>query len=92
MKTQVKLRDGDLIIHSEDDVEEVLDGNHDLRGTPQSSDMMRHVYRIPNVVLLQWLNEAWQRGHNIQYMSAEFEDLVTAKMNGRDYYKLRVDK
>ena len=92
MLTQIKLQDGNLIVHSSGDVEDTLEGNHQLRSMPQTSDWIRHVYRVPNEVVLQILNEAWQRGHYVKYLSKEFEELVTRKLRDREFYKLRVDK
>ena len=54
---------GDLIAHSYQDVEDIIERNKALQSEPQRSDWGRHVATIPNNIMLAWLNEEWARGN-----------------------------
>lgn len=90
----VKLaREKTIVVVSEDDVEDVLERNKVLRSLPQKSDWGRHVASIPSIILVQWLNEEYQRGNNtIKFLSAEWDKLVAKKLSDPDWAYLRVDK
>lgn len=81
-----------VIVAAEDDVEDVLDHNKMLRSLPQKSDWGRHVASIPSIILVKWLNEAWNRGHNIRILSREWDELVSRKLRDPDWAYLKVDK
>ena len=55
--TTLELKDGDLVVRSFQDVEDIIARNKRLRGEPQKSDWGRHVATIPNNILLQWMLE-----------------------------------
>ncbi|HEX5509836.1 MAG TPA: hypothetical protein VFX37_15150 [Pseudolabrys sp.] len=83
----------DIAIETIQDVEPILERNHELRREEQRSDWGRHVATIPNVLLVQWLNEAHARGHvGLQLFSDEFERIVQAKLRDPDYAYLRTDR
>jgi hypothetical protein len=84
--------DKSIVVYSHDDVEAILDHNKLLRGMEQKSDWGRHVASIPNVIMVKWLNEEWQRGSNIRYLSKEFDELVARKLKDPEWAYLRVDK
>lgn len=95
MRTDIKVtlsQDKSVTVYSEDDVEDILDRNHILRGLPQKSDWGRHVASIPSIILVKWLNEAWSRGHNIRILSREWDELVAKKLRDPDWAYLKVDK
>jgi hypothetical protein len=86
------LRDGALVVHSHQDVEDIIERNKALRGEPQRSDWGRHVATIPNNILLAWLQEEWARGNvNLKLFDAEFNRIVAQKLNDRDWLFLRTD-
>ena len=87
-----RARDSLIHAYSVQDVEPILENNKLLRSMPQKSDFGRHIAEIPNVVCLQWIEEERQRGHEIQFMSAEFKELVKRKIRDPDYAYLRTDK
>ena len=80
-----------VTVYSTDDVEPILEHNKALRGIGQKSDWGRHVASIPNIIMVRWLNEEWQRGSDIRYLSKEWDDLVARKLKDPDYAFLRTD-
>jgi len=80
-----------IAVYSLDDVEPYLERNKVLRGMGQKSDVMRHIASIPNIIMVQWLNEAWQRGRNVRYLSPEWNEIVAEKLRDPEWAKLRVD-
>ena len=95
MPTEVlkySLKDGQAIIRSTEDVEPILEHNKLLRSMPQKSDWGRHIASIPNIVIVQWLNEEWNRGREIKPFSEEFNQLVSQKLKDPDWAFLRTDK
>lgn len=44
------------------DVEPIIEHNKALRGESQNSDWGRHIASIPNVIYMQWFNEAVDSG------------------------------
>ena len=94
MKTEiVKLSERrSIAVVSTDDVEPILEHNKTLRSMEQKSDWGRHVASVPNVIAVKWLNEEWQRGNFIRYLSAEWMDLVAKKLKDPDWAYLRTDK
>ena len=55
--TTLELKDGDLVVRSFQDVEDIIERNKRLRSESQKSDWGRHVASIPNNILLQWMLE-----------------------------------
>lgn len=93
MRTSVQLgNDRSITVVSEDDVEDILENNKMLRSMPQKSDWGRHIASIPNVICVQWLNEAWQRGHHVRFLSKEWDELVARKLKDPDWAFLRTDQ
>ena len=71
----------------------ILDRNAVLRAQPQRSDFGRHVASIPNVILVQWLNEEYARGHtDLRMFTPDFNALVARKLRDPDWKHLRVDQ
>jgi hypothetical protein len=91
--TAIKLDKSDrrLYVKSEDDVEPILEHNKALRSQEQKSDWGRSIANVPTVILLQWLNEAWESGHDIRYLSEEWYRLVWKKLQDPDWKFLRTD-
>jgi hypothetical protein len=82
-----------IIASTTQDVEPILDRNHGLRGEPQRSDWARHVASIPNVILVQWLNEEYARGNTrLRMFSPEFNAIVERKLADPNWKKLRTDR
>jgi len=82
----------DLAVEHIQDVEDILNWNKEARRDEQKSDWGRHVARIPNVILVRWLNEEWSRGNELRMFSAEFDLLVQKKLRDPEWMYLRVDK
>ena len=81
-----------VTVFSEDDVEDVLERNKTLRGIEQKSDWGRHIATIPNIIMVQWLNEEWRRGNTgLRYLSKEWDRLVERKLRDPDWAFLRTD-
>jgi hypothetical protein len=71
----------------------ILDRNAALRAQPQRSDFGRHVASVPNVILVQWLNEEYARGNtDLRMFTPAFNALVARKLRDPDWKHLRVDK
>jgi hypothetical protein len=79
-------------VYSTDDVEGILEHNKELRTMEQRSDWGRHIAEIPNVIMLKWLSEEWDRGNDLRYLSPEFNDIVKKKLNDPEWAYLRTDK
>lgn len=95
MRTDLLLdrNDGRIIAYSEQDVEPILDRNHALRGERQKSDWGRHVATVPNVILLKWFNEEYERGNvTLRMYTKEFDELVARKLKDPEWAYLRTDK
>ena len=76
-----------------DDVGPVIEHNKQLQATPQKSDWGRQVADIPNIFIVQWLNEEWGRGNTeLRLFSREFDQLVARKLRDPDWRFLRTDK
>lgn len=74
------------------DVEDIIDHNKALQSISQQSDWGRHVAKIPNIFLEQWLNEEYARGNvNLRLFSPEFDKLIARKLQDPDWRFLRVD-
>ena len=79
-----------LTIEHVQDVEAILARNKALQGEPQKSDWGRHIATIPNVVLVQWMN---QEGADVLRMSSdEFAAFIRKKLADPDWRHLRTDK
>lgn len=95
MTTEVlkySLKDGQAIVRTTEDVESILERNKLMRSQTQKSDWGRSVADVPVVILLQWLNEEWERGNDIKYLSPEYYALVWKKLQDPDWANLRTDK
>lgn len=74
------------------DVEDIIKDNKRLQGESQRSDWGRHVARIPNIFLEQWLNEEHARGNvSITLFGPEMDALVERKLKDPEWKFLRVD-
>ena len=84
----------DLAIEHIQDVEPILERNKTLRTLEQTkTDGLREVAEIPNVILIQWLDEAHAKGNtDLRMFSAEFDLLVKKKLQDPDWAYLRTDK
>jgi hypothetical protein len=91
MRTEVLLdHTGTVIASTTQDVEPILERNKMLRGEPQRSDWGRHVASIPNVILVQWLNEEHARGNTqLRLFTREFDELIARKLADPDWAYLQ---
>lgn len=93
MQTEiVKLTENrSIAVVSRDDVQAVLDRNKELQTVEQTNtDGFYHRATVPNIFMVKWLNEEWDRGNFIRYLSPEFNDLVRRKLNDPEYAHLNV--
>src|SRR5262249_25487656 len=96
MQTSVLLERGPrarqslLIAASMQDVEPILELNARERGEAQRGDRGRHVARIPNVILIKWLNEEHARGNTaLRLFTREFDALIARKLADPEWAYLR---
>lgn len=84
----------DLAVEHFQDVEDILEWNKEARTEEQKSDWGRHIARIPNVLLVQWLNEEHDRGNtHLRLFSKEFDQtVIKKKLADPNYAYLRTDK
>jgi hypothetical protein len=82
----------DMAVEHVQDCTPILEWNRQARCEEQPSDWGRHVARIPNVVLVKWLDEEFARGRNLRLFSAEFNELVERKLKDPEWAYLRVDR
>lgn len=74
------------------DVEPIVEDNKRLQSEPQKSDVMRHVARVPDNVVVQWLNEEYERGNvDLRYLGPGFDEWFFKKIKDPDNRAWRVD-
>ncbi len=74
-----------------DTIESIIENNKRLQTIPQKSDWSRHVACIPNWVSQKWLDEERNRGHFVQWLSEEFNELCDRKLKDPEWKWLRTD-
>jgi len=91
MRTDILLdHTGTVIASTTQDVEPILERNKLLQAEPQRSDWGRHVAQIPNVLLVQWLNEEHARGNTqLRMFTREFDELVARKLADPEWAYLK---
>jgi hypothetical protein len=83
----------DMAIEHVQDVEPILEWNKAARRDQQRSDWGRHVARIPNVVLVKWLDEEYAKGRTaLRMFSSEFDEIVQRKLQDPEWAYLRTDR
>lgn len=83
----------DLAVENIQDVEPILERNKMLRTMEQKSDWGREVAEIPNVTLIQWLNEEHAKGNeNLRLFTPEMDAIIQRKLKDPDWAYLRTDK
>lgn len=74
------------------DVEPYLEHNKQLRTMEQKNDAWKHTSTIPNIILMQWLNEEYARGRTgLRLYSKEFDEIIQRKLQDPDWAYLRTD-
>src|SRR5882762_9881989 len=75
------------------DVEPILERNKELRQLEQPSDWGRHIGSIPNVVLMQWYNEEYEKGNTtLRMYTEEFDGIIARKLKDPEWFYLRTDR
>ena len=94
MRTEIiQIGKGHIVVYNDDDVEATIERNKVLRGLPQKSDWGRHVACIPNIILVQWFNEARKRGNTrLRMFTPEFDAIIARKLEDPEWKYLRTDK
>jgi hypothetical protein len=83
----------DLAIEHIQDCEPLLEKNKLARTLEQNCDWGREIADIPNVILVQWLDEEHKRGNtNLRLFTPEFDAIVKKKLYDPDWAYLRTDK
>ena len=84
----------DMAIETIQDVEPILERNKLLRSLDQlNTDGMKEIAEIPNVILIQWLNEEHARGNeSLRLFTPEMDEIVKKKLNDPDWAYLRTDR
>ena len=87
--TRVFLDGRDLVAHSYQDVEDIIEENKRWQTERQRGDF-RKVASIPLNIINTWLNEEWARGNvDLKMGGREFDLLVQRKLNDPDWRWLR---
>jgi hypothetical protein len=90
--TNLRFDGGDLVVHSYQDVEDIIEANKREQNAGRQTRAFRKVASIPNNILLQWLQEEWTRGNvNLRLFDDQFNALVKRKLADRDWLFLRTD-
>jgi hypothetical protein len=92
--TELSLDRGEKLIvaRTVQDVEPILEHNRMLRSIEQKSDWGRHVASIPNVILVKWANEEYERGNvSVRLFTPEFDKIVERKLKDPEWAYLRTD-
>ena len=80
-----------IAVVSHDDVEAILERCNRLSKTEQvNTDGFFHRATVPNIFMVKWLNEEWQRGNMIRYPSPEFNAMLRRKLDDPEYAYLNV--
>jgi hypothetical protein len=86
------VQDDDLIhFVTWQDCEPIIERNKRLQNEPrQRAASFHHIGSIPNVILLQWFNEEWNKGNTtMRWLDQEFMRLVARKLADPDWKWLR---
>lgn len=93
VRTRLLLNDGNLTVHSYQDVEDIIEANKREANAGKQTGDFRKIATIPNNVLSQWLHEEWARGNvTLKFGSAEFNAIIQRKLRDHDWLFLRTDK
>lgn len=82
----------DYMVERVQDCTPIIDWNAEARTEEQKSDWGRHIARIPNIIILKWMDEERARGRVLRIFSEEFDRFVYAKLQDPEWSYLRVDK
>ena len=89
-QTTLRIDDRDLIVHSYQDVEDIIEDNKRWQNAGKQTGEWRKTSSIPNNIILQWLNEEWARGNTtIKLFGEEFDRMVARKLADPDWKWLR---
>ena len=92
IETKFHLDGNDMTVESVQDIEPILEHNKQLRSIEQRSDWGRHVAKIPNVIIVKWLNEEWTRGNvTLKAFGPEMDAVVERKLKDPEWKFLRTD-
>jgi len=81
----------DLAIEHVQDVEDIIENNKQWRSESQRSDWGRKIASIPNIHIVQWMNEEWERGNQVMPFTKEFDEVIARKLRDPDWAFLRTD-
>jgi hypothetical protein len=94
MQTNLTLDRGEKLIVAEtiQDVEPILEHNKVLRSIEQKSDWGRHIASVPDVIVVEWLNEEYKRGNtHLRYLGPGFDEWFAKKLRDPDNKAWRTD-
>src|SRR5262245_60745118 len=85
-----RARESLIIASSIQDVEPILELNARERGAARRGGWGRHVARIPNVILVKWLDEEHARGNaGLRLFTREFDALIARKLADPEWAYLK---
>lgn len=81
-----------LVVENTQDVEPILETNKQLQSEEQKSDWGRMVARVPEVMIVKWLNEEHARGNvDLRYLGPGFDEWFAKKIKDPDNRAWRTD-
>jgi hypothetical protein len=81
-----------LVVENTQDVEPILETNKQLQSEAQKSDWGRMVARVPEVVIVDWLNKEYERGNvELRYLGPGFDEWFARKIKDPDNRAWRTD-
>ena len=85
-ETRLWLDGRDLVAHSYQDVEDIIEDNKRWKNAGKQTGFWRKTASIPLNIILQWLNEEWARGNTtLKLFGPEFDALVARKPKDPDW-------
>lgn len=85
-----RMHDGEWAYQTIQDISDVLDANKEAQNhvnTTSKSGEMRHVARVPNVIVVKWLNE-----YGVNFYDPDHWPAVRRMLNSSEWRWLRTDE
>lgn len=74
------------------DVEPIVEDNKRLQGEAQKSDWGRHIARVPETVVVDWLNKEYENGNvDLRFLGPGFDEWFSRKIKDPDNRAWRTD-
>lgn len=90
--TTLRMDGRDLVVHSYQDVEDIIESNKRWQNAGKQTGDFRRVASIPNNIIVAWMNEEWRKGNTtLKLFGPEFDALVQRKLADPEWAYLRTD-